>query len=81
MATATKIDYYELLSVQRTASDAEIKTAFRKAAMQYHPDRNPNNPAAEAKFSQMNVPGKTSEDQMKAVVFHGGGHQTPDGRQ
>src|ERR1700761_9155788 len=53
MATATmKMDYYEVLSVSRTANDGEIKTAYRKLAMQYHPDRNPNNPEAEAKFKE-----------------------------
>ena len=52
MATATmKMDYYEVLSVERTADDGEIKTAYRKLAMQYHPDRNPNNPEAEERSS------------------------------
>ena len=43
-------DYYDLLSVDRAADEATLKAAYRKAAMQFHPDRNPGNAAAEAKF-------------------------------
>ncbi|HSM85356.1 MAG TPA: molecular chaperone DnaJ [Candidatus Limnocylindrales bacterium] len=52
MATQAKRDYYEVLAVTRTATDQEIKSAYRKLAMQYHPDRNPGNADAEEKFKE-----------------------------
>ncbi len=45
-------DYYEVLEVSKTASDDEIKKSYRRLAMQYHPDRNPDNPEAEKKFKE-----------------------------
>ena len=76
MATAnvTKIDYYELLGVTRTASDQELKTAYRKLAMQYHPDRNPNNPEAEAKFKECSEAYSVLTDADKRAAYDRYGH-------
>ncbi len=49
---AEKRDYYEVLGVARDADERTLKSAYRKLAMQFHPDRNPNDPAAEAKFKE-----------------------------
>ncbi len=49
-----KRDYYEVLGIEKGASDTEIKSAFRKMAMKYHPDRNPGDKAAEEKFKEVN---------------------------
>jgi molecular chaperone DnaJ len=75
MATATmKTDYYEMLSVERTASDGEIKTAYRKLAMQYHPDRNPNNPEAEEKFKACSEAYSVLSDADKRAAYDRYGH-------
>lgn len=49
---ATQSDYYEILSIERTASGDEIKRSYRKLAMKFHPDRNPGDEAAESKFKE-----------------------------
>lgn len=47
-----KRDYYEVLEVTKTADKTEIKSAYRRLAIQYHPDKNPDNPEAEEKFKE-----------------------------
>lgn len=69
-----KIDYYEVLDVQRDCSDQELKTAYRRLAMQYHPDRNPNNPAAEEKFKQASEAYQVLSDPQKRAAYDRYGH-------
>jgi molecular chaperone DnaJ len=69
-----KTDYYEILSVDRTASDSEIKSAYRKLAMQYHPDRNPNNPEAEEQFKACSEAYSVLSDAEKRAAYDRYGH-------
>ena len=69
-----KMDYYEVLQVERTANDTELKAAYRKLAMQYHPDRNPNNPDAEEKFKACSEAYQVLSDPDKRAAYDRYGH-------
>jgi molecular chaperone DnaJ len=70
----SKHDYYDLLGVARTASADDIKKAFRKLAMQYHPDKNPGDTAAEAKFKEINEAYGVLSDADKRAAYDRYGH-------
>ncbi|MBA4334537.1 MAG: molecular chaperone DnaJ, partial [Methylobacterium sp.] len=71
----SKRDYYEILGVSKTASEAELKSAFRKLAMQCHPDRHPGDTAAEAKFKELNEAYQVLSDGQKRGAYDRYGHQ------
>ena len=71
---ATKKDYYELLGVGRTASEDEIKKAYRKLALQHHPDRNPGDKHAEEKFKEVSEAYSVLSDAQKRPQYDQFGH-------
>lgn len=77
MSTTTRVskaDYYEVLGVSRDASDQELKSAYRKQAMKYHPDRNPGDHAAEEKFKQASEAYQVLSDADKRAAYDRYGH-------
>ncbi len=65
----SEIDYYELLEVSRSADKTVIKKAYRKLAMKYHPDKNPNDAKAEEKFKSLNEAYQVLSDQEKRSIY------------
>ena len=71
---ASKRDYYEILGVGKNASDDEIKKAYRKLAVKYHPDKNPGDKEAEAKFKEINEAHDVLADKQKRARYDQFGH-------
>ena len=74
-----KRDYYEVLGVSKTATDDEIKKAYRKIAIKYHPDRNPGNKEAEEKFKEAAEAYDVLHDAQKRQQYDQFGFEAPGG--
>src|SRR6201993_711261 len=74
MATTNKRDYYEVLGVQRSSTSEEVKRAYRKLAVQFHPDKNPNDPHAEEKFKEIGEAYDVLMDADKRAAYDRFGH-------
>jgi molecular chaperone DnaJ len=70
----SKADYYKVLDVPRTATEAEIKKAYRRLAMKYHPDRNPNDKEAEERFKEAKEACEVLTDPQKRAAYDQYGH-------
>ncbi len=69
MATTTNKDYYAMLGVKKTATQDDIRKAFRKAARKYHPDLNPGNKKAEEKFKEISEANDILSDEKKRKIY------------
>src|SRR5437763_2276177 len=66
--------FYDVLGVERTAVESELKSAFRKLAMKWHPDRNPGDKSAEGRFKEINEAYEVLKDSNKRAVYDRHGH-------
>jgi molecular chaperone DnaJ len=76
---ATKRDYYEVLEVSKTATPEEIKKAYKKKAIQFHPDKNPGDATAEEKFKEAAEAFEVLSDEQKRAKYDRFGHDAPGG--
>ncbi len=76
---ASKRDYYEILEVTKTATSEEIKKAYRKKAIQFHPDKNPGDKEAEEKFKEAAEAYEILSDEQKRARYDRFGHEAPGG--
>src|ERR1700741_2922173 len=74
MSTVSKADYYEVLGVGRDCTEQELKSAYRKQAMKYHPDRNPGDHTAEEKFKEASEAYQVLSDADKRAAYDRYGH-------
>src|SRR4030081_1528689 len=71
----SKRDYYEILSIQKSSTADEIKNAYRKLALQFHPDRNPGDKSAEEKFKEISEAYEVLSDGEKRRIYDQHGHE------
>ena len=75
----SKRDYYEVLGVDKTVDGKELKKAYRRVAMKYHPDRNPDDAAAEEKFKEASEAYEVLSDSQKRAAYDQYGHAGVEG--